>query len=308
MNHLVIGIPTYKRIVLLEKLIRSIFECSLDKNSINKVDIIIVDNDIAKTAMGVVKTFGEQVPSPFKLHYFNNAVKGLSHVRNELLKQSHTFNPDYLICVDDDEYVVKEWLTELIETMANNKADIVVGPVFPKFENETPIQISKWFYRIKHENNEQLSSFFGGGNLILRSKFLKDNDLKYDVRFNTTGGEDTYFGVQALKKEARIFWAEKAIAYENIPEERARLNWLFKRYYRGGNTYTYILILEKRYFLILKKIAVSMVSLLLGFFFLPLILLPIKNRYYGLLKLLAPSLGSFSAFFNIRFHEYATSK
>ncbi len=308
MNHLVIGIPTYKRLVLLEKLITSIFECHLDENNIKMIDIIVVDNDIAKSAKGTVLNLSQQVPSKFKLHYFNNAKKGLSHVRNEILKQSYTFNSDYLICVDDDEQVVKEWLTELIKTILNNNADIVVGPVFPMFENETSIQISKWFWRTKHQNNEQLTNFFGGGNLMFRSTFLKENNLKYDMRFNTTGGEDTYFGVQALKKEARIFWADKAIAYENIPKSRAGIKWLFKRYYRGGNTYTYILILEKKYFLILKKLAVNTVSSILGLLLLPLILFPVENRYYGLIKLLAPSLGSFAAILNIKFHEYAKNQ
>ena len=173
----------------------------LDKDFIDSVDIVVVDNDKLKTAEITVKDLKKEVPNQFNLHYFNNSNKGLSHVRNEILKQAYTFNPDFLVCIDDDEYVVKDWLNELIKTIVNNKADIVVGPVLPKFENETPNYISKWFIRKEHPTNKQLFISFGAGNLILKTTFLKAHNLDFDMRFNTTGAEDTYFGVEALKKK-----------------------------------------------------------------------------------------------------------
>lgn len=56
------------------------------------------------------------------------------------------------------------------------------------------------------------------------SKFLKDHQLQFDPRFNTTGAEDSYFGISVLKKEGIIRWAGNAVAYETIPEKEPLLN------------------------------------------------------------------------------------
>ncbi|MGJ8735329.1 glycosyltransferase [Zobellia laminariae] len=308
MKNIVIGIPTYKREILLKKLIRSIFASNLDKDFIDSVDIVVVDNDKLKTAEITVNELKQEIPNQFTIHYFNNSNKGLSNVRNEILRQAYTFNPDFLVCIDDDEYIVEDWLNELTKTIVNNKADIVVGPVLPKFENETPNYISKWFKRKKHSNNEQLFAPIGSGNLILRTAFFKKNNIFFDMRFNSTGAEDTFFSLQAIKNNAKIFFSANAIAYEYFPKSRANINWLFKRYFRGGNTYTYILILEKNYLSLLRKILVNIFSLILGMIILVSVLFPFKNRYYVLLKLIAPSLGSFAAIFNFKYHEYGQNK
>jgi succinoglycan biosynthesis protein ExoM len=304
MKHIVIGIPTYKRAVLLKKLIRSIFASNLDKTFVEYIDIVVVDNDESKSAETTVQGLTSEVPNEFTLNYFNNSNKGLSNVRNEILKQAYTFKPDFLVCIDDDEHVSQDWLNELMMTIVKNEGDIAIGPVLPEFEKNTPRYISKWFERKKHPKNKQLFTPIGSGNLILRTSFLKENNLDFDLRFNTTGAEDTYFGVQALKKKAKIFWAENAFVYEYFPESRANINWLVKRHFRGGNTYTYILILEKNYFLLLKKVLVNICSLFIGSLVLVSTLFPFRNRYYPLLKLIAPSLGSFAAIFNIKYHEY----
>lgn len=308
MNHIVIGIPTYKRSVLLKKLIRSIFASDLDKEFIDRVDIIVVDNDELKTAEETVKSLEKEVPYQTSLNYYCNSNKGLSYVRNEILKQAYTFNPDFLVCIDDDEYTTKAWLNALTKTIINNTADIVVGPVVPEFEKDTPIYISKWFKREKYTNNTQLFNPIGSGNLILRTAFFKKNNISFDLRFNSTGAEDTFFSLQSIKNGARIFYSENALVHEYIPENRANINWLFKRYFRGGNTYTYILIIEKRYISLLRKILVNICSLILGMILLVSVLFPFKNRCYALLKLIAPSLGSFAAIFNFKYHEYDQNK
>ena len=70
-------------------------------------------------------------------------------------------------------------------------------------------------------------------------KSLIAKNVWFDPRFNNTGGEDYYFGIMMIKKGASIYWASEAIVYETVPEDRANLKWLIKRYYSGANTYTY---------------------------------------------------------------------
>lgn len=302
MNQLFIGIPTYKRPLLLEKLINSIYECSIDENLISSIDILIVDNDLAKTAEVIATKFQNICPDKFKLHYHSYPIKGLSNVRNEILNKAFLFEPTYIIFVDDDEYVTKYWLNELVHCIDKNKCDMAMGPVIPEFEKQVPAAISKWFFLPEYENHEKLD-FIMTGNLAMRTKFLVDHQLRFDKRFNNTGAEDTYFGISVLKKNGTIYYAQKAIAYENISIKRATLSWLLQRKFNGANNYISMLILEKGFIKILKKIIVSFIYFFIGIWGLILLPFKFKNRYFGIIKI-AESLGGFTGLINIRYNEY----
>jgi len=146
MNKLVVGIPTYKRPKMLEKLILSIYASQLNANLIGTIDIVVVDNDKERTAASIINELKKKCIQPFAIHYFNFPKKGLTHVRNEIIKQSLSFDPDYIAFVDDDEYVTENWLNELVKTMIDMNADIVLGPNLPVFENEVPEYLARWFH------------------------------------------------------------------------------------------------------------------------------------------------------------------
>lgn len=136
------------------------------------------------------------------------------------------------------------------------------------------------------------------------SKFLKDNQLEFDPRFNTTGAEDSYFGISVLRQGGIIRWAANAVAYETIPEKRTTLKWLLKRRYNGANTYMFTMMLEKCHKKIIKKLVVSFINFPLGFFCLIGLPFKFKYRYFGLLKI-AEGLGGFAGLMNIKFHAYS---
>jgi succinoglycan biosynthesis protein ExoM len=133
MYKLTICIPTYRRPLMLKQLLFSIFENKMDISLINEMDIIIVDNDIEKSAETIVNSINEGADRAKKLLYYNYAVKGLSHVRNELLNQALLLNPDFIIFIDDDEFVTPGWVNELLMTITRNDADAVRGPVIAKY-------------------------------------------------------------------------------------------------------------------------------------------------------------------------------
>ena len=53
--------------------------------------------------------------------------------RNELLNKALLFNPDFIIFIDDYEFVTPYWLIELLTTIINNNANATRGPVIAKF-------------------------------------------------------------------------------------------------------------------------------------------------------------------------------
>ena len=56
-NKIAICVPTYKRTQMLENLLTSIFENSVDKWLIEQITIIIVDNDKNKSAESTANKF-----------------------------------------------------------------------------------------------------------------------------------------------------------------------------------------------------------------------------------------------------------
>ncbi|HEY5587814.1 MAG TPA: glycosyltransferase [Candidatus Paceibacterota bacterium] len=306
MYNIVIGIPTYKRPLMLKKLILSITDCNINKSLIKDINIIVVDNDIDKTAEKIVKELIDRFYGIHKLNYYNYPVKGLSNVRNELFNKALEFNPDYIVCIDDDEYPASDWLNQLLLTTTILKADITQGPVIPVFENEVSPYISNWFKYQKIKNHKRVK-FFWTSNFIISVSFLLKHKIKFDERFNITGSEDSYFGVTALKKGAKIFWASNAIIYETIPAKRAKLKWLIKRSYNGAINFTYILKLEKIYFGLLKKTIISIAYFIIGGISLVVIPFPFRWKYWGVLKM-SESIGNFAGLFGIQFHEYAKDR
>jgi succinoglycan biosynthesis protein ExoM len=304
MNDIAVCIPTYKRPLMLQKLILSIKDCIIDELLIKNLSVIVIDNDVEKTAASIVLSLGSDVEEKFKLCYFNYPIKGLSNVRNELLRKSFELAPDFIVFVDDDEYVTPRWLNELIKTIVNNNADAARGPVFAVNSAVVPKYISCWFEaRENYPDNTQLFSLVTN-NLILRYSSLQKYDVWFDRRFNFSGSEDSYFGIQILQKGAKICWSGNAKVYETIPESRASIKWLLKRTYRSASTFSYTLKLEKEYLLILKKIIVSIIYLIFGILASTALLFNYKKKYWGLLKI-AEGLGGFAGLFNITYPEYA---
>ena len=305
MFKIAVCIPTYRRPALLKQLLVSIFENNVDTSIINEMDIIIVDNDKDKSAETVVNEINRDSVRLRKLIYYNYPVKGLSNVRNALLKQAFHLKPDFIIFIDDDEYVTADWANELIKSIVRNNADAARGPVIAELKENTSKYIARFFRRENYPDNSRIYRLTTG-NLILRRESLERFNIWFDKRFNYTGAEDSFFGVQLMKKGATFYWAGKAIAYETIPESRATLSWLIKRYYNGASNYSYILKLEKKHLLLAKKTLVSGAYLLIGSVALLILPFPFLWRYWGILKI-SEAIGGFAGLFSIHFNEYANN-
>lgn len=302
MYSIVICVPTYKRPLMLEKLIQSIANCNMDKSLIHELNIVIIDNDIKKTAEKTVYRLKDKYYSEINIFYYSLPEKGLSNIRNELIKKSLIFMPDFIVFIDDDEYADSKWLNELLTTIITNDADMAMGPVIPVFDNIVSSSISYWFKR-QHFNNNSRIDAVATNNLIIRMDSLQKYNVWFDSRFNKTGGEDSYFGKIMIKKGAKAYWSRNAIVYETISKNRSNIHWLIRRYYNGANNYTYILKIDRDYSKLIIKILVSIFYILIGAFLFLLILFPIKKKYWGLLKI-AEGAGGIAALFSLRYNEY----
>jgi GT2 family glycosyltransferase len=166
--------------------------------------------------------------------------------------------------------------------------------------------IAYFFRRKEYPDNSQIFSL-ATGNLILRRKSLEKFNVWFDNRFNSTGSEDSFFGIQLMKKGARIYWAANAIVYETIPDKRATLNWLIKSSYNHALSFTYILKLEKEYFGLLKKTIISAGYFLVGSIALLAVPFPFRWKYWGILKI-SEGIGGLAGLFSMHFLEYAKDR
>ena len=287
---------------MLKELVLSIAKCDYDRSSIADVIINIVDNDILLSASQVVNNLKCELKDTVKINYYSYPVKGLSNVRNELLRKAFEFDPEFIVFVDDDEKVSSGWLNSLVKTIVQNHGDMAMGPVISAHGDTGSKHISCWVDRPNFTNNTKMN-FIRTGNLIINAKSLKAKDIWFDPRFNYTGGEDSFFGVEMIKKGSNIYWASDAVVYETVPQDRANLKWLLKRYYNGANIYSRILKIQKKYFKSIKKTLVSLFYIASGICTAILVLLPFRRRYWGLLKL-AEGIGSIAGFFSIKYNEY----
>jgi len=301
-NKIAICVPTYKRTQMLENLLTSIFENSVDKWLIEQITIIIVDNDKNKSAESTANKFINRTNEIFSLSYFVYPVKGLADVRNELMRRAFETKCEFFVFIDDDEFVTKNWLNELVKTIINNDGDAARGPVLAVKPEKVSKYLWCWFKRENYPDNSELSTLTTG-NIILRRSSLEKYKVWFDSRFNNSGSEDAYFGMQFLKKGGKIFWSEKAVTYEIIPKNRASLNWLLRRMYRTSGTYSYMLKLQKKYLLVTKKAVVSLLYLIFGCIALIGLFTNIKKRYWGVLKI-AEGAGGLMGVMGIRYKEY----
>ncbi|MBN9350479.1 MAG: glycosyltransferase [Chitinophagaceae bacterium] len=302
MFDLIIGIPTFRRPEMLEKLLLSISECNRNKHLIKSVNIVVVDNDSQRTAENTVRKFNEKGIEGLKASYHCFPEKGLANVRNEMLRQSLKIKSDFIVFVDDDEFVTSHWLDGHLKTILQYNADAVRGPVLAVLNSGVKKEIVQLFKREKYPEGTRLYRWTTG-NLMLRTSTLLKNKIWFDPRFNETGSEDYYFGVQMQKYGASLYWAADAVTYENIPDLRATIKWVIKRRFRMPFMYSRVQVIEGNYFKVFKKMVVSFTNILMGLAASVLLIFPGKFRYWGLLKIVEGT-GGIMGIFKKSFKEY----
>ncbi len=159
----------------------------------------------------------------------------ISTARNALLDAA---KGDWLIFVDDDEWVEPDWLERLFACQEDFDADVVIGPVRPEYPEDAPGWIRKanplyhdWGHRGKRLQTGR------GGNTLVRTGLIRELNLRFDEVYGRTGGEDTQFFATAATRGARIFATDDAIAHEHVPPERLTTAYILSRAVRSGQSY-----------------------------------------------------------------------
>jgi len=221
-----ICVPTYLRPKLLKQCLLAAGKIKIPQNF--RAQIIVADNDPEGTALDVCEKIKGSVE--FEITHVIESERGLSSVRNRLLKVAVNKNVDYIAFIDDDEFPTENWLTEHIKAITNHQADVSSGPVIQvDAENTilTPL--------LKKSTQEGIEPrYISTNNVVFNIKLVNVWNLKFDDFYNFIGGEDFDFFQRAKNQGAKQVWAPNALVYETWIESRKTLRYLMFRHFTGG--------------------------------------------------------------------------
>lgn len=235
-----ISIVTRNRPKMLCNLFSSL--ASVQKPTNAAISFLVVENNCSPTLNETIENFKVQMPDEV-IDYVVEGVLGISSARNRALNHAIEQGFDFLVYVDDDEFVEPEWLVNLLAERDRLDLDIVGSPVRPKpfDDNLTILQKLVWSgierSGYKSERKCRLKCQAGRGDSIKvatgswmgRLDFFRNTGLRFDSHFGLTGGEDWNLWAKAKSLGAKTGWASDAIVYETVPASRLTLRYHYRR-------------------------------------------------------------------------------
>lgn len=196
-----------------------------------RASVLVVDNDAAASAAAIVAAAAAGAAWP--VAYRIEPEKGIAAARNRVLAEA---GDTWLAMLDDDEIAAPGWLAALLAAAEHHAADAVMGGVYPSFTAPVPdwLAAGGFFQRRFPPRGAQLAEGRTGNALVRRGAV---GGLRFDRRYDRTGGEDTDFFRRFAALGGRIVSAPEAAIFELIPPERACVAHLRRHALRVGETY-----------------------------------------------------------------------
>ena len=261
-----ICIASYKNPDGLKKLLKSIDGLKSTNSLISLTIYVVVNAERLTSGYEELLVNYKGVQNQMNLIYQLEPKIGIPYVRNRLYRMSE--GCDYIAFVDDDEFVHRLWLFNYVSNLSQRNA-VLCGPVKARFKDGAP----KWaldygFYDSdEHAHLEPISVFYTN-NVIINRKILMEVNGPFSEDMALTGGTDKLLALQLKGLGHEFIWVNNAIVYEDIPNNRVSIAWLFNRKKRIGYTNTLIdkIIGSFNLKTLLKKLFVDLLRLsIVGF-------------------------------------------
>lgn len=184
------------------------------------VRFVFVENDEARRYERLVNAFSRSLSH--SVEYAMCPDVGFAHVRNHLLSRALEVGADFVAMLDDDEVPNPGWLVELMACHARTGADVVGGPVLPIADDRT-ISLAGRAYiqdRMCKELTARRAIHCRTNNCLISAALLRETGIRFDERFNLSGGEDTDFFCRLRDHGAAFAWTHRAAVEEELDPER----------------------------------------------------------------------------------------
>jgi succinoglycan biosynthesis protein ExoM len=229
-NRVVICISTLDRPDGLGRILRSLAAQTIRDSGSVDLRVVVVNNDPddprpASVAEGVAGSTGldvEVVAEPRR---------GVAPPRNRGLGRATelTGDGDLIGFLDDDEEATPDWLAEMMRVKRDHAAEIVTGPVVPRFEIPPPAWvISGRFFAPSERPTGAVRPWAFTNNVLFDAGLPHRLDPWFDEGFLRLS-EDRHFFQRLARTGARIVWAADAPVIDYVPPARATAGWLIRR-------------------------------------------------------------------------------
>jgi glycosyltransferase involved in cell wall biosynthesis len=233
-----IVIPTYKREEGIRILLDSIIISDKENKLKDEFEIIVVKND--------KETNIEQLKKEYPMIIFiEEKIPGSSQARNAGVKIARG---EYLVFLDDDEEVERDWVNVLISILKTNEYKMIAGEMKLVYEKPKPLWIGKHieglYSKITWKNSPRFLSekeWSSAGHMIIESNLLKElggfpifKNMQRVGLSGLTANEDRYLKIKAEKLGIKTYYSDKLSLKHYIPEERTEKEWVIERSFNQG--------------------------------------------------------------------------
>ena len=214
-----ICISTFSRPQGLHQLLRSLAAIAAPTGA--DITCVIVNNDPNDPApQDIASEAAAWFPYPISVHH--EAIRGLSAPRNCALG-AVAESAEWVAFIDDDSTADPEWLAQLVRVQRETGADVVTGPVVPRYESTPPAWLEQGnFFLTKPRPTKSIVTSAYTNNVLISVAFLEQHRLRFDLRFGRSGGEDSHFFARVQRAGAHMVWCQEAIVFDAVPDARAK--------------------------------------------------------------------------------------
>lgn len=198
-------------------------------------EIIIVDS----SRKDEIKKFCHSLGNS-KINYIYTPPKGLSDARN---KGMSITKKNIIAFTDADCIVDNNWADNIFLSFKTKDTAIVGGKVLPMWISKPNrilynSAIAQGFYSSfdMGEELKEVHQIFGG-NFAINKNLVTGQFFSPELgrgKGNLLGGEETQLCREVEMKKLKIIYNPLAIVLHQIPEERSKMKWMWKRMYYGG--------------------------------------------------------------------------
>lgn len=201
-----------------EMLLRMLNSCANVTSNLRKELIfLVIENGTPDTAETIVNSFKDRI----SINYVNQPEVGLVNARNTAIESFLKTESKWFASVDDDGAISDDWVSGYLNAIAKfPQARAFAGPT-PQVELENA---TKWYQRREMPVMPLGREYWNvsTANVLLRRDLLSvdSENMRFDPRYNLSGGEDTQFFRRLLKKSIPILWVPTAVILERVDERR----------------------------------------------------------------------------------------
>jgi succinoglycan biosynthesis protein ExoM len=228
--HVCVCICTYRRPDFLRALLGELTR--QETNNLFTYSVLVVDNDAAETARPPV--LETAASSLLDVKYLVQPIQSIPLTRNQAISSS---TGDFIAFIDDDEIPGQGWLLTLFVACEQYKADGVLGPVKPRFNEQPPAWVirGKFYDRPSYPTGLVINGRQGRtGNVLLKRSIFAGLGQPFRLEFRT--GEDQDFFRRMIEKGHRFVWCHEAMAFETVPSIRWNRRFMLRRALHRGAT------------------------------------------------------------------------